>query len=121
MQGVVDEIDGLIAELQRRREKVLSERARIEREIADYTKFSQSAVHSTKISTRHLSHFKIGTQRLSHLTKIPDAPAMSGLHVEDICNEEHGETGAGAPAQHDGRPGDQAEGTAAAKTADHDG
>jgi hypothetical protein len=120
MQGVtetsLDEIDELIAELQRRREKLLSESARLQREMADYTKFSQSAVQSTKISTKHLAHFK--TQRLSHLKKVPDAPAISAPHVECISNEEHHESGTGAPAQHNDQCGDQAEATAAASLGD---
>jgi hypothetical protein len=60
MHGVartsLDEIDELIAELGRRREKLLSESARIQREIVQLQAFSQSAVQSTKISTRHLAH-----------------------------------------------------------------
>jgi hypothetical protein len=113
MHGVaktpLDEIDELIAELSRRREKLLSESARIQRDIVQLQAFSQSAVQSTKISTRHLAHFKIGTQRLSHLKKIADAPAMSGLHVESISNEEHCESGVGAREQHDRTPGDEVE------------
>jgi hypothetical protein len=116
MHGVaktsVDEIDGLIAELRRRREKLLSESARIQREIGQLQAFSQSAVQSTKISTRHLAHFKIGTQRLSHLKKIADAPAISRPTIEDVFNEEQREGGAQAsPQLRDGTPGDQVEAT----------
>jgi hypothetical protein len=116
MHGVaktsVDEIDELIAELRRRREKLLSESARIQREIGQLQAFSQSAVQSTKISTRHLAHFKIGTQRLSHLKKIADAPAISRPTIEDVFNEEHREGGAQASPQHGDRtPGDQVEAT----------
>jgi len=125
MQGVtktsVDEIDELIAELQRRREKLLSESARLQREMADYTKFSQSAVQSTKISTRHLAHFKISTQRLSHLKRVSDAPAMSAPHVEGISDEEHRESGAESCAPSSDRMrGDQAETIAAASNSDPD-
>jgi hypothetical protein len=114
MHGVartsLDEIDELIAELGRRREKLLSESARIQREIVQLQAFSQSAVQSTKISTRHLAHFKIGTQRLKHLKKIADAPAMSPPPVEHVSNEEHREGGAEASPQHDDRTtGDQVE------------
>ena len=116
MHGVaktsVDEIDDLIAELRRRREKVLSESARIQREFVQLQAFSQSAIQSTKISTRHLAHFKIGTQRLSHLKKIADAPAISRPTIEDVANEEHSEGGAQASPQHGDRtPGDQVEAT----------
>jgi hypothetical protein len=116
MHGVaktsVDEIDELIAELRRRREKLLSESARIQREIGQLQAFSQSAVQSTKLSTRHLAHFKVGTQRLSHLKKIADAPAISRPTIEDVFNEEHREGGAQASPQHGDRtPGDQVEAT----------
>jgi len=116
MHGVaktsVDEIDELIAELRRRREKVLSESARIQREFVQLQAFSQSAIQSTKISTRHLAHFKIGTQRLSHLKKIADAPAISRPTVEDLANEEHREGGAQAWPKHGDRtPGDRVEAT----------
>jgi hypothetical protein len=118
MHGVgktsVDEIDQLISELRRRREKLLSESARIQREIIGLHAFSQSAVHSTKISTRHLAHFKIGTRRLSHLKKIADAPAMSPPPLEHVSNEEHREGGAEVSPQHSDRTtGDQVEATEA--------
>jgi hypothetical protein len=116
MHGVakisLDEIDGLTVELRRRREKLLSESARLQREIIGLHAFSQSAAHSTKISTRHLSLFKLSTQCISDLRKAADAPAMSGLNVEGNSNEEHHENGVG-PAQHDRTSGDQAETTAA--------
>jgi hypothetical protein len=130
MHGVgktsVDEIDELIAELRRRREKLLSDSARIQREIIGLHAFSQSAVHSTKISTRHLAHFKIGTQRLSHLKKIADAPAISRPTLEDVSNEEHREGGTEASPQHGDRtPGDQFEATEADSSSeiqrDHEG
>jgi hypothetical protein len=130
MHGVaktsLDEIDDLIAELRRRREKLLSESARIQREIVQLQAFSQSAVQSTKISTRHLAHFKIGTQRLSHLKKIADAPAMSPPPVEHVSNEEHREGGAEASPQHGDRTtGDRVEATEADSSSeiqrDHEG
>ena len=75
----MQEIDDLLAELQRRRENLLSESARVQRQIIEYAKLSQSAVQSTQIIT----------QRLSFLKKIPDASVVSELHVEDISSEEH--------------------------------
>ena len=130
MHGVakisLDEIDELIAELRRRREKLLSESARIQREVVQLQAFSQSAVQSTKMSTRHLAHFKIGTERLSHLKKIADAPAMSAPTVEDVSSEEHREGGAETSPQHGERtPGDQVEATEADSSSeiqrDHEG
>jgi len=100
-QEVVDEIDGLIAELQRRRKKVLSESARLQRELIGLQAFSQSAVRSTKVSTTHLSVFKVSTQCLSHLRKVAEAPTLSGPHVEDISDEEHRESGTGVSASAD--------------------
>jgi hypothetical protein len=75
----LQEIDDLLAELWRRRENLLSESARVQREIIEYAKLSQSAVQSTQIIT----------QRLSSLKKVADASVMSEPHVEDISNEEH--------------------------------
>jgi hypothetical protein len=72
-------IDDLLAELRRRRENLLSESARVQREIIEYAKLSQSAVQSIQIIT----------QRLSSLKKVPGASVMSEPHVEDISNEEH--------------------------------
>jgi hypothetical protein len=74
----LQEIDDLLAELRRRRENLLSESARVQREIIAYAELSQSAVQSTQIIT----------QRLSSLKKVPDASVMSELHVEDTSNEE---------------------------------
>jgi hypothetical protein len=100
----MDEIDGLIAELQMRREEVLSESARIQREIVQLQAFSQSAVRSTKVGTTHLSLFKLSTKCISNLRKVADASALRGPHVKGISNEEHREDGVGALAQHDGTP-----------------
>jgi len=80
----LQEIDALIAELRRRREKLLSESARVQREIIEYAKLSQSAMQSTKIIT----------QRLSSLKKTPDAP------VKEISNETRSESGTEASAQY---------------------
>ena len=79
----LQEIDELIAELRRRREKLLSESARVQREIIEYAKLSQSAIQSTKIIT----------QRLSSLKKVPDASM-------EISNETRSESGTEASAQY---------------------
>jgi hypothetical protein len=70
-------IDDLLAELRMRRENLLSETARVQREIIEYAKLSQSAVQSTQTIN----------QRLSSLKKVPSV--TSELHVKDISNEEH--------------------------------
>ena len=75
------------AELGRRREKLLSESARVQREIIEYAKLSQSAMQSTKIIS----------QRLSSLNKFPDAS------VKDISNEKQSESGTEASAQYSER------------------
>ena len=80
----LQEIDELIAELRRRRENLLSEGARVQREIIEYAKLSQSAMQSTKIIT----------QRLSSLKKVPDAS------VKEISNETPSESGTEASAQY---------------------
>ena len=71
-------IDDLLAELRMRRENLLSETARVQREIIEYAKLSQSAVQSTQTIN----------QRLSSLKKVPNASVTSELHVKDISNEE---------------------------------
>src|SRR5262245_38365274 len=89
----LQEIDALLAELRRRRENLLKESARVQREIIEYAKLSQSAVQSTQIIT----------QRLSSLKKVSDASVMSELHVEDISNEEHRASEAEVFTQHSDR------------------
>jgi hypothetical protein len=52
----LQEIDDLIAVLQRRREKLISETARVQREVIEYAKLSQSTMQSTKIIAESLEH-----------------------------------------------------------------
>jgi hypothetical protein len=101
----LQEIDALIAELRRRRERLLSESARVQREIIEYAKLSQSAVQSTKTIT----------ERLSNLKKFPDAQAISEIHDEGISNEKRLESEA-FTQQSDRTFGDQAEPTAASRS-----
>ena len=54
----VQEIDRLIAELQRLREVLHDEGARVQREIAEYAHLSQSAMQSTKIIAESLGHWQ---------------------------------------------------------------
>jgi hypothetical protein len=65
------DIDDLIARLQRRREQLLAESERVQREIIEYAKLSQTTMQSTKIISESLAHF----------SKVPDAPRMSELHL----------------------------------------
>ena len=84
------EIDDLVIELQRQREKLLSESVRVQREIAEYAELSQLTMQSTKIIT----------ESLAYLNKVPDAPSMGEPHVEDNSNEEDRESGSEELAQH---------------------
>jgi hypothetical protein len=54
----VQEIDRLIAELQRLRDMLSTEGARVQREIVQYATLSQSAMQSTKIIAESLAHWK---------------------------------------------------------------
>jgi hypothetical protein len=106
-KAALQETDDLIAELRRRRERLLSESARVQREIIDYAKLSQSAVQSTKTII----------ERLSNLKKFPDAQAISEVHDEGISNEKRGESEAKAFTQQIDRTfDDQAEPTAALRS-----
>jgi hypothetical protein len=89
-ESSLQEIDDLIVVLQGRREELLSESARVQREIIEYAKLSQSTMQSTKIIT----------DSLSYLNKVPGAPRMSEFHLEDISNEAHRDSGAEAFARH---------------------
>jgi hypothetical protein len=60
------EINNLIAELQKLREKLQSEGARVQREIVEYATLSQSAMRSTQIISESLAHWK----------RVPDAPSL---------------------------------------------
>jgi hypothetical protein len=55
----VQEIDGLISELQTLRELLQTEGARVQREIAEYAHLSQSAMQSTKIIAESLAQWKV--------------------------------------------------------------
>jgi len=78
------EIDDLIVALRRRREELLAESARVQRQIIEYAELSQSTVQSTRIIAESLAHFN----------KVPDAPSMTEQHLEDISNEDR-ERGSG--------------------------
>jgi hypothetical protein len=84
------EIDDLIVVLQRRREELLHESARVQRAVIEYAKLSQSTMQSTRIIT----------ESLSHLNRIPAPPPKDESHVENVSNEEHRDNGSAALAQH---------------------
>jgi hypothetical protein len=71
----VHEIDDLIAVLQRRREALLSESARMQREIIEYAKLNQATLQSTKIITESLASFR----------RVSDAPSLSEPHAETFA------------------------------------
>jgi hypothetical protein len=54
----LQQIDDLVAELRRGREHLLSETARMQRELVEYAKLSQRTVQSTTIGTQHLLGLK---------------------------------------------------------------
>jgi len=76
------EIDDVIVELRRQREELLSESARMQREISDYAKFNQSTIQSTKIIT----------ERLANLRSPPDADPMREPSVENTSNQKNSES-----------------------------
>ena len=85
----LQQIDEILADLRRGREHLLSESARMQREIAEYAKLSQRTEQSTKIGVQHLLGLK----------KVPDAPTINRLHGEVVFNEERSESGVAASAQ----------------------
>jgi hypothetical protein len=87
----LQDIDNLIARLQRRREQLLAESERVQREIIEYAKLSQTTMQSTKIISESLAHF----------SKVPDAPRMSELHLADGDDAERSNGRAKSFAQDD--------------------
>jgi hypothetical protein len=77
-ENSVREVDDLIAKLKRRREQLLAESERVQRQIAEYAQMSQSTMQSTKIISESLASFN----------KVPDAPRMSVPGLDDMSNEE---------------------------------
>jgi hypothetical protein len=77
----LQDIDDLIAKLQRRREQLLAESERVQREIIEYAKLSQTTMQSTKIISESLAHFNKVPD--APFNKVSDAPRMSELHLAD--------------------------------------
>jgi len=59
-ESSVQEIDSLIAQLRQRRQQVLDETARVQREIIGFAQLSQSTMQSTKIISESLTLFTKG-------------------------------------------------------------
>jgi ElaB/YqjD/DUF883 family membrane-anchored ribosome-binding protein len=72
----VQEIDKLIAELQTLSDTLHSERARVQREIVQYSTLTRAALESTKIIAESLTQFK----------KAPDAPALPDLKDRSVAS-----------------------------------
>ncbi len=109
MQRVTDnplqQIDDLIAGLRRRREQLLSESARVQREVLEYAKLNQTTMQSNKIITESLAHLNKTLRRL---------PAPGEEEVEDISEQQDdgpeafaqpGELGEGHHERGEGRAG----------------
>ena len=90
-ESSLQEIDDLILVLQRRREDLLNESARVQRAVIEYAKLSQSTMQSARIIT----------ESLSHLNKVPALPHKSECHVGDVSNEEHRDSASADLVQHD--------------------
>jgi hypothetical protein len=84
----LQDIDDLIAKLQRRREQLLAESERVQREIIEYAKLSQTTMQSTKIISESLAHFNKVPD--GPFNKVSDAPRMSELHLADNDAAERG-------------------------------
>jgi hypothetical protein len=107
MQRVTDsslkQIDDLIGDLCRRREELLSETARVQREILAYAKLNQTTMQSNKIIT----------ESLASLNKVLEAPTNGADHEPDVADEPEPSGEDEAFAQEDGQDhasfGDQSE------------
>jgi hypothetical protein len=79
----VQEIDELIFKLRQRREQLISETERVQREVIEYAALTQSTMESTKIISESLAQFN----------KAPDAVRTSGPQVQDVpAPEQRSET-----------------------------
>jgi len=72
----VQEIDKLITELQTLRDTLHSERARVQREIVQYSTLTRATLESTKIVAESLMQFK----------KATDAPALPDLKDRSVAS-----------------------------------
>jgi len=72
----VQEIDKLITELQTLRDTLHSERARVQREIVQYSSLTRATLESTKIIAESLTQFK----------KAADAPVLPDLRDRSVAS-----------------------------------
>ena len=72
----VQEIDKLITELQTLSDTLHSERARVQREVVQYSTLTRAALESTKIIAESLTQFK----------KAPDALALPNLKDRSVAS-----------------------------------
>ena len=70
----VQEIDDLIVTLRQRREQLINESERVQRQIVEYATLSQSTMQATKIISESLAHFG----------KVPDAHGTRTSRVRDV-------------------------------------
>ena len=75
------EIDDLIVELRRRRDGLVSESARVQKEIIDFAKSNHSAIESTKIITERLASFN-GSPNAGRV-RAPSAAPMQEVRSEN--------------------------------------
>jgi dsDNA-specific endonuclease/ATPase MutS2 len=68
------EVDRLIDDLRRLREKLEEQGNRVQRDIVEYASLSQSVVQLTKIVSEGMTHVK----------RVPDAPSISSEVLEPI-------------------------------------
>jgi hypothetical protein len=81
----VQEIDELIFKLRQRREQLISETERVQREVIEYAALTQSTMESTKIISESLAQFN----------KAPDAVRTSDHPIQDVpAAEQRSETAA---------------------------
>jgi hypothetical protein len=96
MQGVTEkclqEIDRLVAVLRQRREQLLAESARMQREIIAFASLNQSTMQSTRIISENLAHF----------VKVPDAPRLAAFGEDSDAAPRDGGAAASVPFSEDG-------------------
>jgi hypothetical protein len=116
----IEQIDRLLVELQARRKRLLSEAARVQRDLVDYATLSQSTMQSTKIIAESLTHWN----------RIRNAPRMGESDEQDrtsagafeLC-EDSGFTAAQpeTPAGTDSASGETPEASNSPECPDHTG
>jgi len=104
-QNSLHEMDVLMAELHSRREELLHESARVQKELLQYAKLSQLTLDSTRVINERLSSFRKGV----------DIPAINERESADISDRGYsGQAEADTSKQSsDGTLGREAEPTAA--------